>query len=99
MNVIIMYVFLLSGQWISYPYGEDPLMAKVETLDDCDREAKLLRERRGDVTSYVCYGGGKDPKHLFLPPYDWPILVYPIDASVAPIAPSEADEDDEHHAD
>lgn len=76
MEAIIMYVFLLSNRWDIYAYAEDPMITQeVRTLDDCAREADRLMERRGDITSWVCYQGGK-PGHLILPPYEWPKTVW-----------------------
>ena len=75
MNVIIMYVFLISGVWETYNYGADVAMGEIKTLDDCGREAGKLMFRRGDVKSWVCYTSG-DPTHLILPPYDWPDAIF-----------------------
>jgi hypothetical protein len=75
MNVIIMYVFLISGTWDAYDYVSDPLMSDIVTLDDCAEEAERLLLRRGSVSSYACVEQA-DPKHLILPPYDWGKAIY-----------------------
>ncbi len=74
MKLIIMFVYLLSGHWVEYSYQLDPQMAQVKTLDDCGREAELLKMRRGDVTSWLCYQSGESG-HLILPPYKWPNVI------------------------
>lgn len=71
MNVIIMYVFLITGVWETYNFGADVIMGEVKTLDDCGREADQLMIRRGDISSWACVISG-DPQRIILPPYDWP---------------------------
>jgi hypothetical protein len=78
MEVIIMYVFLLSGHWVEYTYGDDPMIyEQITTLDECADQAELLMVRRGDVTSWVCYQGGS-PGHLVTPPYKWPRSIWSV---------------------
>lgn len=74
-KVIIIYVFLLSGRWDTYPYDEDPMMGPVTNLGECTVEMQLLEERRPDIKTWVCYESG-DPSKLISPPYDWPSMVW-----------------------
>ena len=82
METIVMYVLMLSGTWVRYDYVEDVRMERIETVDDCTREATLLKLRRGDVLSHFCIGwDGKPNHHLITPPYNWPEIQTSIDGS------------------
>jgi hypothetical protein len=81
MDVIMMYLFVIAADtdpaWVSYNYEADALMPEITTGEICQREADLLMLRDGSVKTFVCHQGPKNPRHLFLPPYDWGKTWYP----------------------